>query len=45
MDGVESLDFGNYVNDIFDANTGMWWHCDDNEITEISGFQESVYTI
>ena len=29
----------------FDANIGIWWHCDDDEITEISDFPEGVYTI
>ena len=32
----DSLDFGHYVSDVFDANTGIWWHCDDDNITQIS---------
>ena len=38
------LDCGHYVSDDFDANTGIWWHCDDSNITEISDFSEGVYT-
>ena len=34
----DSLDCGNYVSDVFDANTGIWWHCDDDNITQISDF-------
>ena len=39
-----SLDFVNYISDVLDANTVIWWHCDYNEIAEISYFQEGVYT-
>ena len=34
----DSLDCGHYVSDIFDSSTGIWWHCDDDNITEISDF-------
>ena len=34
------LDCGNYVSDVFDANTGIWCYCDDANITEISDFQK-----
>ena len=40
----DSLDCGNYVSDVFDVKTGIWWHCDDANITEISDFIEGVYT-
>ena len=40
-----SLEFGQYVSDVFDFNTEIWWHCDDDEIIEISDFPEGVYTI
>ena len=40
-----SLDCRNYVSDIFDANTGIWWHCDDNNTTQISDWPKVVYTI
>ena len=26
------------------ANTEKWWHCGDDEITEISDFPKDVYT-
>ena len=32
----DSLDCGSYVSDVFDANTGIWWHCGDDNITQIS---------
>ena len=32
----DSLDCGHYVSDVFDSSTGIWWHCDDDNITEIS---------
>ena len=28
------LDFGNYVSDVFDVHTGIWWRCDDDNITQ-----------
>ena len=31
-----SLYCGHYVSDFFDSSTGIWWHCDDNNITQIS---------
>ena len=34
----DSLDFGHYVSDVFDSSTGIWWHCDDDNITQISYF-------
>ena len=39
----DSLDFGHYVSNIFDANTGIWWHCDDDNITQISDLPKGVY--
>ena len=39
-----SLYCGHYVSDVFDAITGIWWHCDDANITEISDFPEGFYT-
>ena len=38
-----SLDCGNYVCDVFDFSTRIWWHCDDNNITEISDLPKGVY--
>ena len=40
-----SLDYGHYVSDVLDTNTGIWWHCDDYEITEVRDFTEGVYNI
>ena len=44
MNDGDSLDCVNYVSDVFDASTGIWWHCDDANIIEISDFLEGVYT-
>ena len=44
MHDGEYLDCGNYVSNVFDTNTGIWWHCDDVNFTENSGFPEVVYT-
>ena len=39
----DSLDCGHYVSDVFDSNTGIWWHCDDDNITELSDLPKGVY--
>ena len=39
----DSLDCGHYVSDVFDSSTGIWWHCDDENITELSDLPEGVY--
>ena len=39
----DSLDCENYVSDVFDANTEIWWHCDDDSITQISDLPKGVY--
>ena len=39
----DSLDCGQYVSDVFDFNTGIFWHCDDANITGISDVLEGVY--
>ena len=44
MHDGEYLDCGNYVSDVLDANTGIWWNFNDDNITEISDFTEGVYT-
>ena len=41
--GGESLDCGHYVSDVFDSSTGIWWHCDDDNITQISDLPKGVY--
>ena len=38
-----SLDCGHYVSDFFGSSTGIWWHCDDNNITEISDLPKGIY--
>ena len=43
MHSGNSLDSGNYFSDVFDVNTGIWFHCDDNKITQISYLKEGVY--
>ena len=45
MHDGDSLDCGHYVIIFFDASTGICWHCDDENISEISDFPEGVYTI
>ena len=39
-----SLDNGHNSSDIFDVNTGIWWHCDDNETTKSRDLPKGVYT-
>ena len=40
---INLLDCGNYISDAFDANTGIWWHFDDANITQISDLLKGVY--
>ena len=44
MHYMNSLDSLHYCIDVFDVNTGIWWHCDDDESTQIGEFPEGVYT-
>ena len=44
-DYVDSLNCVNYVSDIFDANTGIWWHCHDDYITQIGDSPKGVNII
>ena len=39
----DSLDCGNYVSDVFDSSTGIWWQCDDDNISEHSDIPDGVY--
>ena len=41
----DSLDCGHYVSAIFYGSTGIWWHCDDDNINQISDLQKGVYYI
>ena len=38
----DSLNCGHYISDLFYANTGIWWHCDDDNITQISDLPKGV---
>ena len=44
MHDSSSFDIKNYYSDILDSNTGIWWYCDYDEITQISDFIEGIYT-
>ena len=37
------MDQGHYVCDVLDYNTGTWWNCDDEIITEYPGYPMNVY--
>ena len=39
----DSLDCVHYVSDVFNDNTGIWWHCDDANIIEISALPQEAY--
>ena len=39
----DSLDCSHYFSDFFDINTVIWWHWDDDNITQISGLPKGVY--
>ena len=37
------MDKGHYVCDVLDYNTGTWWDCDDETITQYPGYPMNVY--
>ena len=37
------MDQGHYVCDVLDYNTGTWWNCDDEIVTEYPGYPMNVY--
>ena len=37
------LDWGHYVCDVLDYNTGTWWKCDDEIVTKYPGYPMNVY--
>ena len=39
----DSLDWGHYFSDFFNSSTGVWWHCDDDNINQISDLPNGVY--
>ena len=42
MHDGDSLDCAYSVSDFFNTNTGIWCHCDDDDITRISDLPEGV---
>ena len=44
IDG-DSLDCGHYVSGVFDIDTGLWWHCDNDNITQITNLPKGVYIV
>ena len=39
----DSLNCGQYVSDVFDTSTGIWWQYDYDNITQISDIPKEVY--
>ena len=39
----KDMDKGHYVCDVLDYNTGIWWNCDDETITQYPGYPMNVY--
>ena len=37
------MDNGQYLCDVLDYNTGTWWNCDDETITQYPGYPINVY--
>ena len=37
------MDKGHYVCDILDYITGTWWSCNDDTITQYTGYPMNVY--
>ena len=37
------MDQGHYVWDVLDYNTGTWWNCDDEKVTQYPGYAMNVY--
>ena len=37
------MDKGHYVCDVLYYNTGTWWNCDDETITQYPGYPMNVY--
>ena len=37
------MDKGHAVCDVLDYNTGTWWNCDDETITQYPGYPMNVY--
>ena len=43
MNDDNPLYCGHYVSYAFDTNTGIWWQCDDENITQVSDLPEGGY--
>ena len=39
----KDMNIGHYFCDVLDYNTETWWRCDDDIITNYSGYPENVY--
>ena len=37
------MDQGHYVRDVLEYNTGTWWNCDDEIVTQYPGYPMNVY--
>ena len=37
------MDKGHFLCDVLDYNTGTWWNCDDDTITQYPGYPLNVY--
>ena len=37
------MDQGHYVCDLLYYNTGTWWNCDDEKVTQYPGYPINVY--
>ena len=37
------MDQGHYVCDVLEYNTGTWWNCDDEKVTQYPGYPMNVY--
>ena len=40
---VIDMDQRNYVCGLLDYNTGTWWNCDDEKVTQYPGYPMNVY--
>ena len=37
------MDEGHYVCDVLEYNTGTWWNCDNETISQYPGYPMNVY--
>ena len=43
LNSGNDIDKGHHVFDVLDYNTGTWWNCDDETITQYPGYPMNVY--